>query len=136
MVHRGPAHHYQRQAFNGQVPSPTQRQSPLLQADISQKPIVNSVFVCGCVETLNWGWGDTGDSKPLFTPQRKHVQSAIKVNAYHIILLPGTYLHEVALLTHLDLQITYKSRLYIKKTIVRFASVYNCVYKLYHHCDV
>lgn len=58
MVHRGPAHHYQRQAFNGQVPSPTQRQSPLPQADISQKPIVNSVYVCGCVETLNWGgWG-------------------------------------------------------------------------------
>lgn len=130
MVHRGPAHHYQRQAFNGQVPSPTQRQS--------QKPIVNSVFVCGCVETLNWGgWG--GGILGIVNPclhHKENVQSAIKVNAYHIILLPGTYLHEVALLTHLDLQITYNSRLYIKKTIVRFASVYNCVYKLYHHCDV
>lgn len=28
MVHRGPAHHYQRQAANGQVLAPIQRQSP------------------------------------------------------------------------------------------------------------
>lgn len=85
---------------------------------------------CRNIKLGEWGVGDTGDSKPLFTPQRKHVQSVIKVNTYHIILLPGTYLHEVALLTHLDLQITYNSRLYIEKTIVGFASVYNCVYKL------
>lgn len=89
MVHRGPAHHYQRQAANGQVLAPIQRHPPLLPSH-TQKPIVNSVCVC---LNITWGGGGTGDGSPLPTPQRKCFS-------------------EVALLTHLDLQMTYNSSVY------------------------
>lgn len=91
MVHRGPAHHYQRQAANGQVLAPIQRQSPPPPLPShTQKPIVNSVCVS---KHYIGGGGGTGDGSPLPTPQRKCFS-------------------EVALLTHLDLQMTYNSSVY------------------------
>lgn len=90
MVHRGPAHHYQRQAANGQVLAPIQRQSP---PPPPQSHTETNSEQCVCVSKHYMGGGGTGDGSPLPTPQRKCFS-------------------EVALLTHLDLQMTYNSSVY------------------------